>query len=392
VDYAERKRVAVFAPSFPPAFLAGGPARSLDALVAAGAGRHEIVVLTSDRDLRQRERLAVVRNRWIPRDGADIMYVSSDQVASVVAGLFAVRRRSPSLIYWNSFFNSVYSILPHLLWRTGFWGRPLRLLAPRGEMGIGALGRRSLKKRVYMATFRLLGLHRGLVWHASSVDEANDIRSLWGDNADIVIRENETRLPDWATSPAPPGPGSPLRAVYLARIVEHKGLAIALAALQSCTANVTLDIYGSEEDPSYAAICRQYAASLPANVTATFMGPIGPDSVRPMLADHDVMVMPTAGENFAHSIAESLSSSCVVVASHTTPWTKTLSSGGGYVVHERSVEAWRRAFAELEALTSDELLERRVAAKNAYDTWKSMPQVDHVFEQVFSRANVRIPA
>ncbi|TFD22394.1 glycosyltransferase [Cryobacterium sp. TMT2-23] len=376
-----RKVIAVFAPSYPPAFLGGGPARSVEALVGAAGAQYDIAVLAPDHDLGVREPLAVVSNRWISRDDVKVMYVSPS-IRHILLGLIAARRRAPSILYFNSFFNPVFSILPQVLWRFGFWGRPVRLMAPRGEMGRGALGRRNLKKPLYMGLFRLLRLHRELVWHASSRDEAEDIRRHWGDDADIVIRENETKLPEIASIPRPAPRGSPVRLVYLARIVEHKGLAIALEALSSCTVQVIFDILGSVEDPGYAARCRAAAAALPANVNATFWGPADPESIRGILENRDILLMPTSGENFAHAIAEALSASCVVIASQTTPWTKTLTAGGGYAVTERTVEAWERALSAFVNLDAESLLQARLGAMRAYNSWRSKPQEMHVFDQV----------
>ncbi|WP_166805281.1 glycosyltransferase [Cryobacterium sp. TMT4-10] len=242
-----------------------------------------------------------------------------------------------------------------------------------------------MKKKMFMVLFRILRLNHGLVWHASSPAEADDIRQIWGDGADIIIRENETRLPGVASTPILAPAGSPVRLVYLARIVEHKGLAIALEALASCTAQVRFDILGGFEDVGYAARCQAAAAALPPNVEARFWGPAEPESIRAILEDRDILLLPTAGENFAHSVAEALSASCVVIASHTTPWTRTLSSGGGHAVTERTVEAWERALSNFVNLDAESLLQARLGAMRAYNRWKSRPQDMHVFDQVSLR-------
>ena len=51
------RRILVAAPLFPPAFLGGGPIRTLDALVSQAPARFNVRVITRDRDLGAHERL-----------------------------------------------------------------------------------------------------------------------------------------------------------------------------------------------------------------------------------------------------------------------------------------------------------------------------------------------
>lgn len=53
------------------------------------------------------------------------------------------------------------------------------ILAPRGEFSPGALGLKAWKKRPYIELTRMIGLHRGITWQASSEREAGDIRAGW---------------------------------------------------------------------------------------------------------------------------------------------------------------------------------------------------------------------
>ena len=145
---------------------------------------------------------------------------------------------------------------------------------------------------------------------------------------------------------------------------------------------ISFDILGNVEDAGYAAMCRNAVDALPPNVNVRFRGPTQPESIRAILEHQDILVLPTAGENFAHAIAEALSASCIVIASHTTPWTTILRSGGGYAVSERTVGAWERALKEFVNLDADSLLEGRLNAMLAYNRWRSKPQATHVFDQV----------
>ena len=374
-------RVAVFAALFPPAFLGGGPIRTLEALLSSAPRRFSISLLTSDRDLNAHGRLPVASNQWVKVRQAKVYFASIDNPVRLIQALHRLRLDRPQVLYLNSFFNPKLSILPQLLWRAGFWGRSRRLVAPRGEFGHGALQRRTFKKRAFIFVYRLLRLDRDVWWHASSEGEAADIVRVWGSAAQVVIREDETSLPSTALSVPETRPESfGLRAAVLGRVVEHKGLMVLLQALATVAAPVILDVFGPEEDATFAARCRVAASRLPDHVRIEFRGILAPEVVRSTLSSYDVLLMPTAGENFGHVIAESLSASCPVVCTPYTPWTETLEQGGGHVVEDRSVEAWGRALNEYAEYQGMELRRRRVQAGEAYARWKSQESEPHVFE------------
>ncbi|MET0860543.1 MAG: glycosyltransferase family 4 protein [Microbacterium sp.] len=178
-----------------------------------------------------------------------------------------------------------------------------------------------------------------------------------------------------------------MRLVFLGRLVEHKGLHVAIAALALVQTAVILDVYGTPEQAVYLERCRKAARELGSNVTVNFMGEVAPDLVRTVLAEYEAMVSPTRGENFGHVIAESLSTSCVVITSTTTPWTPVLEDGGGVAVDGLEPARWAHAIDELGALPSSDRLERRRLAGAAYERWRSAPKGEHVFTLVAHAAD-----
>lgn len=370
--------IAIFTALYPPAVKGGGPIRSTEVLTETASLEMAPIVITNDHDLGEQKAMAVTANVWTQRGRARIRYTTASSIVELVRGYSAVKREHPSLLNFNSFFSAKFTIFPLLLWRLGYWGKPILLLAPRGEFGDGALRRRSLKKRLYMGLFRLLGIHRSVIWHSTADHETEGIRRAWGADATIILREEGTLLPL--------EPRVPLRNlqevsrfVFLGRIVEHKGLDVVLQALAGMTAPVSLDIYGPEEDASYAARCREYAAALPDNVAVAFRGVVAPDQVRETLAAYDAFLMPTAGENFGHVIAESLSVSCPVFTTSHTPWTTTLKTGGGIVVNNREPANWLLVIDRFVALPLEKRAELRTEAGNAYRYWRAQPEKPHVW-------------
>lgn len=376
--------VAVFAPLYPPAFHGGGPIRSIEALVSTVPAGVDPVVLTSDRDLGADSPLAVTTNSWLPLPVGCVYYASLGSPWRLWRALNAVRRIRPTILHFNSFMNPRLTITPLLLWRIRFFGSAQILIAPRGEFGDSALQSRSLKKRAYITVFRLLRINRATIWHSTASHETQDIRKLWGESASIIERGNDTLLASTARLPQV-GTG-PLRAAFLGRIVKHKGLAVALTALSAVTEPVQLDVYGSREDEAYAAHCEALAANLPANIGVRFHGAVEPDTVIDRLEEHDVLFMPTAGENFGHVIAEALAASCFVLATAHTPWTDWLVAGGG-VVLDRSPVAWTEAIQRLAGECMEERVARRIAAGRTYEAWVSRPREPHIWSLALERVH-----
>lgn len=370
--------VAVFTGLYPPAARGGGPTRSTEALTQTAPSGIEPKVITSDADLGERAKMPVPRNVWSIREGVPVRYTSDRSPFQLLRGFSDLKRSRPSLLYFNSFFSPSFTILPLLLWRFGYWGKPVLLLAPRGQFGKEARSRKSRKKRLYIRMFRILGIQRFVIWHSTAEHETDDIQHEWGSDARIVLRENQTLLPD---EPTPPdyAPQELPRFAFVGRLVEHKGLAVALGALRRSSRPLALDIYGPEEDPAYVRKCKELLSELPQNVDVRFMGPLSPWEVRPALISYDALLMPTAGENFGHVIAEALSVSCPVIATSKTPWTETLRAGGGEVVDGRDLQTWTEAIGHFAGLTADARMKARQSAGDAYRRWRARPEKPHVW-------------
>lgn len=374
----------MFAPFFEPAYRGGGPIRTLSGITRTAPGDHSLWIITRDRDLGASQPLPVHRNAWI--DGphrSRIYYATLGKISSYAEALISARREiRPDVIYLNSFFDPGMAILPIFLSRCGFWKNSHLLIAPRGEFSPGALEISSVRKRAYIRLFRILGWHRSCWWHASTTEEAANIRALFGENSRILVREDETELPDHAEVLEAHRKGPDLRLIFLGRLSPKKGLHVLLKALRDITHSATLDVYGPHEEIAYSRECARLASHLPAHVTCTFHGAIEHDQVRAAFAEHDLFVFPTAGENFGHVVAEALSVGCPTLATDTTYWTDLLRAGGGVVLDTRAPQAWSVAIDEFAALGPAGWQESRERAAGVYESWARRPAAPHIFTMV----------
>lgn len=376
------KSVLVFAPFYPPAFLGGGPIRTISALAQGAPPEYQPIVLTSDTDLGEDSPLPVASGVWTQHKGVKTLYFSTNQIRSTAKAFGAGRRTNPDFIYLSSFFNVKFSILPQLLRRLGYFGESKVVIAPRGEFGSAALSIKPRRKQIFIGIYRKFGQYRGVVWHASSTLEAEDIRKSIGSSARILVRENDSSLPAVSRTPGVDSSSEGLRAVFVGRIAVVKGLLDLLKALKTCSIPLTFDIFGPEEDSIYTNQCRAAARDLPRHVSVKFNGAVPHDQVQNTLGQYDVMLFPTRGENFGHVIAESLSVACPVVCSDVTPWTATLDSGGGYVVYDNSAKGWLRAIEHYGRMSPQERLATREQAGQAYNEWRQAGPEKHIFQMV----------
>lgn len=330
--------VLVLCAAYEPSFRQGGPVRSLGNLLPALQRHIRVAVITLDRDLGEGEPLpGIISNRWQTRSGVSVLYLSAGLLwlPRFINALFRARAR---VLYLNSFFDWRFSILVLLLRRFGAFGDRRVIVAPRGEFSSGALALKPRKKRFYLACFRRLQVGRGLIWHATSPLEAEDIRRELGGTIKVVIAPNfpDVRLLD-APGKSTGKVAGHLSAVYLSRITPKKNLAAAIEALLSVKEKITFSVYGPIGDRLYWSRCLSLASKLPDNVHFHYLGAVEHSGVQDVLAKAELFVLPTLGENYGHAIVEALLCGCPVLISDQTPWSELEERGAGWCTAPRAV-------------------------------------------------------
>lgn len=341
-----RRTVLVMADHYLPGFKAGGPIRTLHNLIEALGGEFHFLVITRDRDLSDTQAYTGVRlNDWNTVGPAQVYYASPDTLTW--RGLRQLLSRTRfDVLYLNSFFSPVMTILPLVLRRlSGHKPTPV-VLAPRGEFSPGALALKPAKKQVYLALARAMGLLSDLRWQATSDAERAQIIALVRARPDnIAVVPNLPSVGRAAThaeaGPRPVRAPGPLRMVFLSRISAMKNLDFLINVLRRVTTPVTLTVYGPIVDGPYWKACLDAAKGLPGAIHFNYVGEVQPDLVAATFAEHDVFVFPTRGENFGHVILESLTAGTAVIVSDRTPW-QADSNGAVTVLALAEIDGWVR--------------------------------------------------
>ncbi|MFI5494853.1 glycosyltransferase family 4 protein [Actinoplanes sp. NPDC051859] len=364
--------------AFEPGFRGGGPIRSIAQIVDTVPEGVELRLVTRDRDEGATEPYPGLSGQWFQRGTAQIFYLDTASPAQWWRLWRDLRTTPFDLMYVNSFWAVRTTVAPLLAALIRILQVRRILIAPRGEFSDGALSVKAGKKRALLPTWKRVLRLLKVQWHATAEHEIADIRRNFP--ADVVhLVPNQTALPDEPITDGLPS-ADHARLVYVSRIVINKRLHVALEALRHVANPVDLDIWGPIENQEYWASCQAIIAELPNEVQVAYRGELAPADVRKTFSDYDAFVFPTTGENFGHAIAESLSASCPVICTDTTPWTEVLEGGGGSALADGSVEEFGLELKRLSTMSAAERQQNRSAAARAYRDWKKTTTVRNILD------------
>jgi glycosyltransferase involved in cell wall biosynthesis len=367
-DPRRRRTVLILADWYLPGYRAGGPIRSISHLVTQLGHRFRFKIVVRDRDLGDRQPYPnAVRNEWTRANNAEVMYLSPG-IGSYVRTLKLLYSADKStVVYLNSFFSRRSSILPVLARGIGVCRASHFVVAPRGEFSPGALEINPLRKKMYIAVARWLRLYEDIVWQASSEFELRDIQAQFGSvddfhapggrpkpahdhlkrtSIEVIVAGDVLCTPPLIHSKRRLKRPGRLKILFLSRISLMKNLDFALTLLCQVSGEVLFDIYGPIEDQGYWEECQRIVAKLPPNVQVAHLGDAPHEQVSGICRDHDLLVLPTRGENFGHVIFEALSAGCPVLISDRTPWRRLEQAGVGWDIALDRVDKFREVLQQ----------------------------------------------
>jgi glycosyltransferase involved in cell wall biosynthesis len=372
-------RVLMTSQFFRPGFKAGGPIRSVSRIVDTVPPDVDLTLITSDRDLGDSRPYPGLPTGWALQGPIRVFRLNEGDQGQALHLVRDLRARAWDLMYVNSLFNPRYSLAPVLAARLGMITARRVLIAPRGELSQGALGLKSGKKAAFLKGWLRLLATMNVRWHATSDQEAADIRAAAPDARIEVCQDRG----DGPAAPLPVADPAPIpRLAFVSRISPMKNLQLALEALVEVTTSAQFDIYGPVGDPDYWRHCQKIMDRMSPTIDVTYRGELDHEKVRPTLNGYDAMLLPTLGENFGHIIAEALSASCPVICSDRTPWTSTLLGGGGAVVAPLTTENYRATVDRVLTATVQERRDNKIRAGAAYVDWKAGTKGRNIIGQV----------
>ncbi len=357
---AKRKKILIVVDWYLPAVKAGGPVRSIAAIVERLKSEFDFAIVTSDRDLGDVQPYEGIElDQWITApDGTRTWYIHRLSPFNVIFAEI-LKEELPDYVYVNGIFSEFSRNAIRLAKKRSI---PV-LVAPRGMLGKGALEIKSLKKKLFLRFAKFTSLFAGVSWHASSEQEKLEIREKFPDAAVKVAlnlalqtsstRQHSTKIRDQ------------LNVIFLSRISPKKNLDYALQALNetNSSSQISLDIYGPIEDEEYWKLCLKTSRGAPPHVKVVYHHAIAPEKIGDAMARADLFVFPTLHENFGHVILESLSCGVPVLISDQTPWRNLTKDKAGWDLALSDPKGFAAIIDKVAAMDESELAEWRRGAK-----------------------------
>jgi glycosyltransferase involved in cell wall biosynthesis len=344
----QKKKILVMVDWFTPGYKAGGPIQSCVNFAFALKDEFEIFVLTTDTDHGETQPYeSIPTGQWLSNIHPDfkVNYLRKSTLRPD-----AIRKEMEAVdadyVYLNHLFSPLFVVYP--LW-LGWRGRLKSkiVLCPRGALYDSALSIKTWKKTPFLILFRLFGIDKKILFHATNEREKKAILRFFPGSS-VRIADNLPNSNQPAFRSVPKQPGS-LKAVFIARIFPIKNLLFLLKVLQRVTAAVELTIIGPVEDADYWEDCQKEIDRLPDNISVAYAGPKRNDELMPILQQHHLFILPTAGENFGHSIFEAFLAGRPVLISDQTPWLDLINKKIGWSLSLDDPEGFMQAIGETAA-------------------------------------------
>lgn len=246
------------------------------------------------------------------------------------------------------------------------------VIAPRGMLSDWALGQRRWLKKVAWRAYQEANLMNASVIHATSDDEARDVRRL-GITRPVALVPNGVDAGHFTFRTELPAAAATRTALFLSRLHPKKGIENLVDAWAVVRPdNWRLEICG----PSPAA----YRTALERRIRrrglsecVQILDEVDDEGRRRTYAAASLFVLPTLSENFGIVIAEALASGLPVITTKAAPWGELVRHRCGWWVETGVpglVTALREAI-ELPAASLSEMGRRGRHLVETYYSWES---------------------
>lgn len=375
---AGRPKILVICDYFLPGFESGGAMRTLVNMIDRFSGGFDFRVVTRDHDgphnIKPYESINI--GEWNDLGNCQAYYLSrSDVRSSMISKLIADVK--PAAVYLNSVFSPL-TIRTLFLRRFGHFDVPV-ILAPEGELCVGALTLNPMRKAIFLAGAKAIGLYRGLIWKAAADTEKDDVLRVLGDNGQMFVAPNmppRSIFDEYTPGDKPRKNVGRARFVFLSRFMRKKNLNWVLSHLKLIKGDLTIDIYGPIEEQDYWEETQKIMALLPSNIKVEAKGIVSPEKVASTLFTYDFFILSTIGENFGHVCIESLAAGCPLVISDQTPWRGLEADGIGWDLSLDSPAAWTNVIQRCIDMGPDEYSAMSQNARDYAEQWLADPSVE----------------
>jgi glycosyltransferase involved in cell wall biosynthesis len=355
------KNCLIICSSFFPAYKSGGPTRSLSNLAQLIGKQNKLDVITADRDMGENKSFDSVNiDSWANKYFFSRVFYMSPKFRFLKKQSLLIDREY-DVVYLNSFFDYKFSIRFLLLTLLGGIKCNEILLAPRGELTLGAMSFKTIKKNIYLRLFKFFKIHKKVTFHFTSKEEVSESLSYLGKVKFKLIPNMHEYPPSYFKKDKEV---NTLNLIFLSRISPKKNLLTIIKSLEKVFyGQISLSIAGVVDDNNYWELCKKELKNLPSNIEVSILGTLDRKEVELELSRSHIFFLPTLNENYGHAIVEAMMSSNIIIISNKTPWSDVIEHGS-YVGEINDIEYYREAISKVLSMDS---LEFNSSTKQTYD-------------------------
>ncbi|MFN3900084.1 MAG: glycosyltransferase [Alishewanella aestuarii] len=330
----DKLNALILAPHFLPGYKAGGVLRSLVNFVDLFSDTLSFDVITSDRDLGDKEPYYSTD----PFERLDKNYTAfyCGGFVSYFSTLIKMLKKKHDFVFLNGLFNFRYSILFLLLYKFGFCKSKVYLFV-RGELFESALVNKSFLKKNLLSIFRFLNLFDSVIFLVTDKNEFKVLEAFVGPKVSHIIFPD---LPSFSFQESllscklikQVRSEELINLVFVGRIAEIKNIKFFISLLFNVKSKVFFEIYGVVDSLDYYNQCLLEVSKLPSNVTVLFKGACNYFDLPQVIYNADMLILPSFSENFGHVVAESLLLGVPVFVTKNSPWSDFLENQFGLVM------------------------------------------------------------
>lgn len=318
---SSRKKILIAIDWYLPGYKAGGPIRSCASIINCLKNDFDFAVITSDTDFSDDKPYEGINSdAWnILPDGTRVYYFSKNNL-SQKSFREVIQKEKPDILYMNSFFSQNFTLKPLKIARK-YLPECKCIIAPRGMLGAGALAIKPLKKLAFISLSKMLATFDKVRWHASTEQEAKEIKAIFGNRAEVRVALNLSSVKPAVAETKIKNAGH-LNLVFFSRISKKKNLHLVLEWLKAIPQHLKIifHIYGTLEDDAYWSQCNDLIKLLPQNIAVEYKGVVDATHSESVFENNHFSILPTMHENYGHAIVESLAFGVPVIISNNTPW------------------------------------------------------------------------
>lgn len=374
-----------------PGYKTGGSLRTIVNTVERLSDRFDFRIVCLNHDGDHVPYKNIKYSEWNNASNAQVYYLQPDEVK--ISKLHElISKVKPEAIYVNSVFSKL-TIFTLLLRKISRLSQIPLILAPEGELAIGALQLKATKKSWFLRFAKLIRLHRNLYWKTTSEYEKQEALNIMGKGGEVFIAPNlpaKSLFENYDQNQKPHKIPGEVKIVFLSRFMETKNFNWLLKLPGKIAGDITIHIYGNIEDSKYWDETLNLIEKLPENFKVEYKGALAYEQVVKTLFEYHFFILPTLGENFGHVFIEALAAGCPLITSNRTPWRDLEVKRIGWDIPLEEPNRWVSIINYCIQLDDSSYRKISSSARKYAQEWLADPQLEEmtlrIFEKILSDA------